>query len=620
MKYILSTIGLLITFGTAAQEITGNQHQFKAKKIATLDLSEKASDWNARVINLEMPHPGGDSYRAFLQQQKAVQRERFPVRDRAKPVTPRGEDVIPPEIGQMFDGNEYNSSVPMDNSIAISNDGLLISAINSTMWLFDVTTNELLESGSYDNFLDNNLGIQSRYDPKISYDPINDRFQVVHLYANSPGLSRIVVAFSATSDPMGEWNIYEIPGNPLSNNRWTDYPAISQNAEDFFITANLIIPGEPWQTGFDGSIIWQMNKESGYNGAEELDITLWDGITFGGSFVRNLNPADGANCFDDNNMYFLSNRNFALQNDTIFLLEITDVLSSGEAELTVQALSSSDSYFLAPAARQADDHTFDTNDSRVLGAVLFENSIQFVQNCLDTTNGVTAVYHGFINDLNGEPQVSGNIISYPSDLDLGYPNIAHIGNPGEDEHTLISFVHTGPEVFSGFSCVLYDAFANSYSDRLVLKEGEDYVDILFGTYERWGDYSGSQTVYNLPGTVWVSGSYGNDLQRNATWIAELSTGGQFVGIAEDEQKMYSTAFPNPVNNYMSVILTLPETTIATISLFDAAGRHVADLYQDRIKVGRNELTFDLSPLATGQYVLRVMDSAGGTITEKLIKK
>src|SRR5690606_25281359 len=119
-----------------------------------------------------------------------------------------------------------------------------------------------------------------------------------------------------------------------------------------------------------------------------------------------------------------------------------------EAELVINAYSSSDSYFLAPEARQAEGHTFDTNDSRVLGAVLFENSVQFVQNCLDTLTGVTGIYHGTIHNLYESPEVSGNIVSFPAeDLDIGYPNISHIGETGVDENTLISFVHTGPEHF-----------------------------------------------------------------------------------------------------------------------------------------------------------------------------
>lgn len=627
MKYIIGIFAFFIVSLTSAQEFSSKKQTITIPLAGKVNLKnqEKKEEWNARVINLEMPAPGGEEYRSFLREQKEIQRKEYPVKTERKN-SKSGErgSVEPPSTGNMFEGNAYNFSVPADNSMAISNDGVLISAINSTIWMFDVTSNELLYSGSLGQFVNNTLsGLQSKFDPKVSYDPVSDRFMVVFLYASSPTLSKIIIAFSQTNDPTGEWNIYNLSGNPFGNNRWTDYPAISQNSEDFFITGNLIIPGEPWQTGFDGSLIWQINKDSGYNGAEELTLNLWSDITYGGGLIRNLNPVDGLRCLSEDNLFFLSNRNFDLANDTIFLLEVTNTLSSGEAELNISAIEANDSYFLAPEARQTEEHTFDTNDSRVLGAVLFENSIQFVQNCLDTLNGITGVYHGTISNLNNTtPQINGNIVSFPAeDIDVGYPNISHIGNE-TDENTLISFVHSGPTHFAGTSCVLYDEFINDYSSRVVLKEGMDYVDVLNGVYERWGDYSGSQTMYSFPGTAWISGSYGTDQKRNGTWIAELSTTGEFfVDVQElDTSDMNIMAFPNPANEFVSVRLNIPQTSMATISLFNISGKLISNLYEDRIKSGENLLTFDIAHLLPGSYVLRVLNAEGVMITEKMIKK
>ncbi|MFM8917674.1 MAG: hypothetical protein ACKOGP_08030, partial [Bacteroidota bacterium] len=46
----------------------------------------------------------------------------------------------------------------------------------------------------------------------------------------------------------------------------------------------------------------------------------------------------------------------------------------------------------------------------------------------------------------------------------------------------------------------------SYSPITVIKQGLSYTNMLNGS-ERWGDYTGCQTRYNLPGWVWVNGSY-----------------------------------------------------------------------------------------------------------------
>lgn len=625
MKYILILSFSFFALALFSQHVTFNTIEATAKYAGKVNLAEQTQneDWKVNLVNLEMPVPGGGSYRAFLQEQREIQRERYPLRKASNDKIKSG-GIEPPLIGQMFEGNEQGNGVPNDNSLAVSNDGILISTINSTIWMYDLNNaGELIYSASFNSFTNNQFGFPNKYDPKIIYDPIADRFTFVFLRGSTPGHTLIIFAFSEPGNPTGDWNIYTIYGNPLDNNRWTDYPALSQNEEDLFITGNLIIPNEPWQTGFDGSVIWQINKQDGYNGEDELNIQGWFDIYYDSTLVRNLNPVDGEQTLTKDNMFLLSNRNFALENDTLFLLEVTNTLSSGEAELTVQALKSDDAYFLAPSARQPNDHTFDTNDSRVLGAVLFENSIQFVQNCLDTASGVTAVYHGTIDNLYDDPQVTGNIVSFPmEDLDIGYPNISHIGVPGEDENTLISFVHSGPDHFAGTSCILYDALIDGYTDRIVLKEGVDYVDVISGVYERWGDYTGSQPVYNIPGTVWIAGSFGNELQRNATWLAEISTSGQLTGIENNphSQNISAASFPNPATQFVSVELEVVESTVATVSLFNMQGQLIDHLYSDRIKSGKNLLTFDVSRLSVGQYLITVTTDQGVKLTEKVIKK
>lgn len=604
-----------------AQNKTGQKTVFSVQKVATVNVAELANntDWQTRLINLEMPVPGGDSYRAFLRQQKQIQRAKYPLKTAHKNgenTTDKmngGDGPIPPTTGKMFEGNTYNSSVPMDNTVAISNDGILVSAINSTIWMYDVITDEWLYTSSLHSFSNGQFGFPSKYDPKVSYDPVNDRFVVVFLRGSSPQQTKVIVGFSQTADPTGEWNFYGMSGNPLGNYRWTDYPSIAHNANDFFITGNLIIPGEPWQTGFDGSVIWQIDKNSGYNGAEELEVTLHSGIEFGGSFVRNITPVGGIETFDSEEMYFLSNRNFALANDTIFVLTLAQSEPDSGHVLTVEAVTSDQAYFLAPEARQADGHTFDTNDSRVLGALWDNGSIYFVQNCLDTLSGVTGVYFGAIDGLT--MATTGSIISFPDeDLDIGYPNISSHG----DSQYLISFVHTGPNHFSGTSAVMTGPPGTPPSSRVVLKEGDNYVDVINGEYERWGDYTGSQPKYNLPGNYWISGSFGTDNQKNGTWIAELGSM-SFVG-SEDiraQSASETVLFPNPATEIISVKIEMPQASVAQIDLFDSAGKLISTLFNDRIKKGTNLLTFNIAHLRSGNYVLRVHDQNHEITTKKI---
>jgi hypothetical protein len=138
------------------------------------------------------------------------------------------------------------------------------------------------------------LGIpDGDFDPRVRYDPVHDRFCLGILETVfTPETSYIIVAFSQTNDPTGIWNLYALPGNPKDNNRWTDYPMIALTQEELFITGNLIIPDEPWQTGFSETLIWQMSLDKGYAG-DSLDAIYWDNIYFGGAPIRNMNPVQG---------------------------------------------------------------------------------------------------------------------------------------------------------------------------------------------------------------------------------------------------------------------------------------------------------------------------------------
>ncbi|MBL0052360.1 MAG: hypothetical protein IPP29_13025 [Bacteroidetes bacterium] len=44
---------------------------------------------------------------------------------------------------------------------------------------------------------------------------------------------------------------------------WTDFPMMALTNDELFITVNLLYPDSSWQTGFNETIIWQVNKHDG---------------------------------------------------------------------------------------------------------------------------------------------------------------------------------------------------------------------------------------------------------------------------------------------------------------------------------------------------------------------
>lgn len=589
-------------------------------KMGSVHMAQISVDYFPVFFPLEMPAPGSGSYRAFLQNLKS---ELYTDYQPTGEVRSADGEVPAPELLTGFEGNPYGFSVPNDNDVAISNDGKIVSVINSTIYIYDEAGINLF-AVSLSAFSDT-LGIpDGDFDPRVRYDPVHDRFVLVFLNGFTPETSYIIVAFSQTNDPTGIWNLYALPGNPKDNNRWTDYPMIALTQEELFITGNLIIPDEPWQTGFSETLIWQMSLDKGYAG-DSLDAIYWDNIYFGGAPIRNMNPVQGGSTLYGPDLFLLSNRNFAESNDTIFIIHVTGQLDDMATTVERDFAISNTAYGVPPVARQPSNHTFDTNDGRILGSFLENGQIQFVANSLDPATGFCGVYHGFIDDLDGDYSVIGSIIGDDT-LDIGYPNIAYTGRTPDDHQSLITFDHSAPEVNPGMSAVFYNY--GNYSERLNIKTGDSYVNILSGVYERWGDYTGSQLKYNEPGVVWVSGNFGQAVDfgpftnhENATWIASLRSNDSLPPLSvQDAEPASLQLFPNPAFESFTVDLDVPEGGEISFLLYNTQGQLVEHLLNSKAMAGMNRFQFRTNNLPKGTYVLEVILNQVSWYTTQVVKQ
>lgn len=537
MKTFISFSVAILSF--LAIEADAQYKSINAEKVHVFNPRKSEFGFDAHIQNLEAPTPGGDSYRGFLREQRKRVASQHPLRPPRKTTGIRDSTLNPfVEWGQrkfrvFRNGVEQaiTGGIPNDNTLAISNDGILLSAINSVVYAYDLKKDSSLFADftiSLAQFAPPSGPGNFYYDPKLQYDPEADRFILTFLANNRPENSMVLFAFSSTNDPRDEWHTYALPGNPLDNNRWTDFPCLAVTPNEVIYTANLIVPDTSWQAGFDGSLIWQLDKSAGYKGDSILPSRLWHDVRYNGAFIRNLHPVNGALGSTDD-VFLLSNRNFDIENDTFFIAHLQGSLYDPNAQLTVKAAVSNTPYGLAPNGRQANsdpnDPTdgLDINDSRVLGAFLESNRIQFVGNTVNPETGLAAIYHGFIEKPAGTPIVRGNIIGHET-RDLGYPNIAWTGQQNRQPQAIIGFNHTSPTDFAGVSAI-YFSNDSSYSEIIELKAGLDYVSRISGSYDRWGDYFGLQRKYNEPEVVYSSGFYGigapGASKPSGTWFSKL---------------------------------------------------------------------------------------------------
>lgn len=584
-------------------------------KEATIVMSEETEDWEINLQHIEAPKPGISGLRAELQTRKHEISQRYPANTSNSPRAAAGPQ---PTVGINFEGNSF-SGVPNDNDMAISNDSMIVSVTNSRIHIYNSETAEQVLYRSLGN-LASPLDISgSKFDPKVIYDPTNDRFVMIYLNGSTFATSKIIVAFSETNDPTAEWHLYALPGNPLENETWSDYPVVGISGKDLFIGINTFTNGSTNNSGFTESCLWQVGLKQGYIGFD-LITKYYSDILPGSKEIFNICPIQEGGEPTEENMFLLSNRNTDLENDTLFLLEVTGRVSDPTTELLVRTIVADQPYVLPVAAEQEGGHQFDTNDNRVLGGYTKNNRLHFVQSCTDPTTGTSGIYYGVIDGFQGNsPTVTSRIFSDPS-LYYGYPNISWSGLSDGDEQSIITFNHSSETVFAGFSAIHVNANLEA-SNRVEIKSGLGHVNVLQSNLERWGDYSGSQRLYDEPGTIWAVGSFGSAVHGHGTWISQLTSPDLTTNITTPpSENLNSQVYPNPFLNQMEVVFELEKTTFLRLELVDIQGHIVKLIMEDRMKSGKNRISFNGSFLTAGTYFLNAYASDKLSFSKQIIKQ
>ena len=608
---ILLLLAPLLNFS----QVASKSKSFTIDKKAVVTGRALPGDFNPVMEHkvLPKPHPGAD--KATIEAIKSGL-NRYRASHPSAGARKSNLNADPPVLNRNFLGNAFNGFVPNDNDVAISNSDQVCSVTNTSIWSKNQTTNMVY--GTFNlHTITSSLGLQQEeFDPKVLYDPSSNRFIMVCLNGFTDTTSNILLGFSQDSTSYNNWNFYALPGNPLNNNLWTDFPMISVTDDELFITVNLLYNDSTWQAGFNETIIWQITKSEGYSGATLNPLMHYD-IMYNNAPLRNLCPVKGGSTTYGPNQYFLSNRNFAVENDSIFLVEVSGMINTPPPVVTVTPLVSNLGYRMPVNALQPFADSLIVNDARILGAYYENNKVQFVFNTLDTIVGQVGIYHGII-DLSGTPTVTGTM--YTNDtLDLAYPNIAYAGTSGTDNSSVISVLMSSSTMHPGVAAFKYDG-AGIYSPLTTIKNGMGYTNMLQGN-ERWGDYTGCQTRFNMPGWVWVNGSYSLVNHTTRTWIGELtvSSGVTVDEIANDESSMH--LFPNPAEETISISFNKSVDGWIVIEVADIQGKAITKLYSGSISKGKNSFSFNAASLSAGSYTVGIRDNQGNVIASRqFIKK
>jgi hypothetical protein len=573
--------------------------------------AELPEDWHPSLINTQSTHAPSGWYAEAKKEVDAKRSNHIQLYTANKT---EAFDGPSPKILSGIDGLGTDGT-PNDNGIAVSNNGHIISVSNSRVRIFNDSA-RLIYDKSLSWFATKSTKLTRAYDPKVIYDPNADRFIVVFLNGVLSGDNQIVVCFSKTNDPLGAWNTYKLPGNNEKDTTWSDYPIISITKEDFFVTVNKLKDNQSWKTGFVKSIVWQVRMKEAYLG-DSLVSNYFNQVKYNGKPVWSICPIQGGIRPTHPFAYLMSVRPGDIKNDTVFIHYIDNTVGSGAAKLTTQMVKTDLAYGIPPSAPQpGGKQVLETNDTRVLSGIWENGVIQYCQTTVDTHTYRSAVYHGVVSQLSTNPTIKGSIIGIDT-LDIAYPSICYAGAGTSDNGALITFSFVNDKTFPGTAAVYAKRNLDGYSPLVICKNGENIIDVLADTAERWGDYTSVCRKYNSAGECWLNGSWGTVNKQSYTWIAQLKNGDpQLATNSLAKAAPSSVLYPNPVNENMSVTFELTETTPLSFTIYNVQGKQMLPAYFDRAKSGTNSFSFQVTTLPVGNYILKIESANGNTQLNK----
>ncbi len=137
-----------------------------------------------------------------------------------------------------FAGIPMGNSIPPDPYLAVGPDNI-IAVVNTSFRIYDKEGN-ILKTITADSWFNNVFPSAGAFDPKVTYDIIDQRWIMVWLEQHA-GTSHLLVSVSDDSDPLGTWYNWALPGNlngTVNSNTWTDYQGVGYDQDAIYITGN----------------------------------------------------------------------------------------------------------------------------------------------------------------------------------------------------------------------------------------------------------------------------------------------------------------------------------------------------------------------------------------------
>jgi len=183
------------------------------------------------------------------------------------------KDPSPAPDADFLGLEDSGGSIPPDVNGAPGPEHLMIT-LNTDVRIMDRQGNPISTVGT-GAFWHSTPGAGGVFDPKISYDPYENRWILIMPSSSDPNISKLLIAVSENHDPTGNWYMYSFDGDP-EDTHWFDYPNYGFNKDKIVVTGNLFGAGGVYVA------VYVFSKQDLYNNALEIEYTrfkVYDGFT-----------------------------------------------------------------------------------------------------------------------------------------------------------------------------------------------------------------------------------------------------------------------------------------------------------------------------------------------------
>ncbi len=451
---------------------------------------------------------------------------------RSYPSSPAGasEEEISPSVSPDFPAiGDDNTSIPPDTHGAVGPNHVM-TMLNTQVRIQDRSGTTNFSTVSLNNWWSSVGGFSYAFDPKVLYDPYNNRWIATACTDAQIGSSSVLIAVSQTSDPTGAWYRNRIDAD-AGNIIWADYPSIGFNKNWIVVQVNMFTNAN---NGFSKSQIYIFNKTNLYAGG--INYSLRSTAIDGGTQVPAIT-------YDNtlSTMYLLQTFSPNFTNSVgsvdgyLRLYTITGAIGSEVFAGTTNYPSTLPWAFRPSSASDFAPQTntsvkIQNGDSRIQNVVYRNGSLWCAQTVfLPATAPARSAVQWWQMTTNGAVQQVGRVDDAAGIKFYAFPSISV--NKFNDALIGYSSFSTNQYASASYSFRAFFDTPNTLRLSTILKAGEGrYYKTFSGTQNRWGDYSATMVDPLNDTDLWTIQEYAatpinNGLSNNdgrwGTWWGQI---------------------------------------------------------------------------------------------------